>query len=101
MHEEKGFSLNGYSMLLVLFAAIGLLLTIIVEQIMSEQVNFWFFVPLVSIVFILPGFLMVQPNQGKVMTLFGSYVGTIKANGLRWTFPFFIRKTISLRIRNF
>ena len=47
------------------------------------------------------GFFMVQPNQGKVMTLFGSYVGTVKENGLRWTIPFFVRRTISLRIRNF
>lgn len=44
---------------------------------------------------------MVQPNQAKVMTLFGSYVGTVKITGLRWTVPFFLRKTISLRIRNF
>ncbi len=49
----------------------------------------------------LAGFFMVQPNQAKVMTLFGAYVGTVKANGLRWTIPFFIRKNISLRIRNF
>jgi regulator of protease activity HflC (stomatin/prohibitin superfamily) len=47
------------------------------------------------------GFFMVQPNQAKVMTLFGSYVGTEKRNGLRWTIPFFMRKTVSLRIRNF
>jgi len=49
----------------------------------------------------IPGFFMVQPNQAKVMTFFGSYVGTVKAAGLRWTIPLFIRKTISLRIRNF
>ncbi|KXI28723.1 hypothetical protein AX660_16025 [Paraglaciecola hydrolytica] len=47
------------------------------------------------------GFFMVQPNQAKVMTLFGSYVGTEKRNGLRWTIPFYMRKTVSLRIRNF
>jgi regulator of protease activity HflC (stomatin/prohibitin superfamily) len=44
---------------------------------------------------------MVQPNQAKVMTFFGSYVGSVKATGLRWTIPLFARKTISLRIRNF
>ena len=59
------------------------------------------FVAIVAVVFILPGFFMVQPNQGKVMTFFGSYVGTVKANGLRWTIPFFVKRTISLRIRNF
>ena len=44
---------------------------------------------------------MVQPNQGKVLTLFGSYVGTEKNTGLRWTIPLFRKRTISLRIRNF
>jgi regulator of protease activity HflC (stomatin/prohibitin superfamily) len=44
---------------------------------------------------------MVQPNQGRVLTLFGSYVGTVKENGLRWTIPFFMRRNISLRLRNF
>lgn len=44
---------------------------------------------------------MVQPNQGRVMTLFGSYVGSEKRNGLRWTIPLFMRKAISLRMRNF
>jgi regulator of protease activity HflC (stomatin/prohibitin superfamily) len=47
------------------------------------------------------GFFMVQPNQGKVLTLFGSYVGTEKRSGLRWTIPLFMRKSISLRVRNF
>jgi hypothetical protein len=36
---------------------------------------------------------MVQPNRAKVMTLLGSYVGTEKRNGLRWSIPFFMRKT--------
>jgi len=48
-----------------------------------------------------PGFFMVQPNQAKVLTLFGSYVGSVRLTGLRWSVPLFARKTISLRIRNF
>ncbi len=101
MQEKKGFSLNGYAIFVVLLATIAALINFIVEQIIAQQPNFWFFVPLLIIIFIAPGFFMVQPNQGKVMTFFGSYVGTVKANGLRWTIPFFVRKTISLRIRNF
>lgn len=101
MKENKGFSINGFTMLLVLFAAIAVLISFIVSQVIAEQPNFWFFVPLACIAFIAPGFFMVQPNQARVMTFFGRYVGTIKANGLRWTIPFFIGRTISLRIRNF
>ena len=44
---------------------------------------------------------MVQPNQAKVLTLFGAYVGSEKRSGLRWTIPLFLRKAISLRVRNF
>jgi regulator of protease activity HflC (stomatin/prohibitin superfamily) len=47
------------------------------------------------------GFFMVQPNQGKVLLLFGRYVGTVKTEGLRWANPLYQKKAISLRVRNF
>ena len=47
------------------------------------------------------GFFVVQPNQGKALLLFGRYVGTVKDEGLRWANPFFQKKAISLRVRNF
>ena len=47
------------------------------------------------------GLFMVQPNQGKVLQLFGKYVGTAKQPGLRWANPFFTKKPVSLRVRNF
>ena len=49
----------------------------------------------------LAGFFVVQPNQGKVLLLFGRYVGTVKDEGLRWANPFFQKRVISLRVRNF
>jgi len=49
----------------------------------------------------LPGFFAVQPNQAKVLTLFGRYVGTVRQPGLWWANPFLIKRSISLRIRNF
>ena len=47
------------------------------------------------------GLYTVQPNQAAVISLFGKYVGTVKENGLRWNNPFFGKKKISQRIRNF
>lgn len=47
------------------------------------------------------GFFMVQPNQAKVLTLFGSYAGSARDTGLRWANPFYAKKTVSLRVRNF
>ena len=47
------------------------------------------------------GLTVVQPNQGRVLTLFGRYVGTVREPGLWWVNPFTVRKAISLRVRNF
>ena len=47
------------------------------------------------------GFTIVQPNETKVVTFLGRYLGTIKRNGWGWTWPFTSRNTISQRIQNF
>ena len=47
------------------------------------------------------GLYMVEPNQSAVVSLFGKYVGTVKENGLRWNNPFYGKKKISQRVRNF
>jgi regulator of protease activity HflC (stomatin/prohibitin superfamily) len=47
------------------------------------------------------GFFIVGPNESRVLQLFGDYVGSAKIPGLRWANPFYTRKRISLRVRNF
>jgi hypothetical protein len=47
------------------------------------------------------GFFMVHPNQARVLTLFGTYVGSARETGLRWANPFYAKQAVSLRIRNF
>lgn len=47
------------------------------------------------------GFFFINPNGSAVLTLFGDYKGTVKQNGFFWVNPFFIKKSISLRARNF
>lgn len=47
------------------------------------------------------GFFTVNPNEGRVLQLFGHYVGTAKNAGLRWANPFYTKKRVSLRVRNF
>ncbi|PWK81374.1 SPFH domain-containing protein [Fulvimonas soli] len=51
--------------------------------------------------FLLKGFFQVAPNEGQVMQLFGRYAGTVREEGLRWTNPFYSKRRISLRVRNF
>jgi regulator of protease activity HflC (stomatin/prohibitin superfamily) len=52
-------------------------------------------------VFLTIGFTVVNPNESCVMVLFGAYKGTIKENGFFWVNPFFSKRNISLRARNF
>ena len=58
-------------------------------------------VVLVLAVLALIGLYNVEPNQAAVLSLFGKYVGTVKDDGLRWNNPFYAKKKISLRVRNF
>jgi regulator of protease activity HflC (stomatin/prohibitin superfamily) len=47
------------------------------------------------------GFMAVAPNQARVLLLFGEYRGTVATSGFFWVNPFFSKKRVSLRVRNF
>ena len=49
----------------------------------------------------LGGFFTVAPNEGKVLQFFGRYVGTVRDAGPRWANPFYSKRGVSLRVRNF
>ncbi|MCE5347725.1 MAG: SPFH domain-containing protein [Bacteroidales bacterium] len=55
----------------------------------------------VLFVFTVIGFTVVNPNESCVMVLFGAYKGTIRENGFFWVNPFYVKRRISLRARNF
>jgi regulator of protease activity HflC (stomatin/prohibitin superfamily) len=55
---------------------------------------------IINFVFVLPGLVIVNPNESKVLTLFGKYVGTVKHDGFFWVNPFTVKKKISLRAFN-
>ncbi len=50
---------------------------------------------------LLLGLFVVNPNEGRVLQLFGKYVGTVKEPGLQWANPLYSKKRVSLRVRNF
>ena len=52
-------------------------------------------------VFLLTGFFIVNPNEGRVLQFFGTYVGTSRKTGLQWLIPFYTKKRLSLRVRSF
>jgi len=47
------------------------------------------------------GFTVINPNGSCVMVLFGAYKGTVKENGFFWVNPFYTKRKLSLRARNF
>lgn len=97
MKEEKIIvPANGYFMLLVfLVLFFGSIATIISLQTLLPAITI-----IVALVMAF-GFVMVQPNNSRVLLLFGKYVGTIKKNGFYWVNPFYTKKKISLRASNF
>jgi len=56
---------------------------------------------IVLFVFIINGLMIINPNESRVLTFFGKYVGTVKENGFLWVNPFYKKRKISLRARNF
>ncbi|RYY37347.1 MAG: SPFH domain-containing protein [Sphingobacteriaceae bacterium] len=51
-------------------------------------------------ILVLPGLVIVNPNESKVLTLFGKYTGTVKKDGFFWVNPFTVKKKVSLRAFN-
>ena len=95
-NEKIIVPMNGYIMLFFTLAAIigG------IAGIISLR-SPWMAGLLILGFFLLPGLVMINPNGSRVLLLFGKYVGTIKKNGLFWVNPFYTKKKISLRARNF
>lgn len=99
VHEIKASSGSGYLLLILLLvlqlaSAAGIIFlpgfTKILAILMTVVIFICWF-----------GFYMVQPNQGKVLQLFGQYAGTDRETGLRWANPLYSQKSVSLRVRNF
>jgi regulator of protease activity HflC (stomatin/prohibitin superfamily) len=55
---------------------------------------------LVNFILVLPGLIIVNPNESRVLTLFGKYVGTVKSDGFFWVNPLTTKQKLSLRARN-
>jgi regulator of protease activity HflC (stomatin/prohibitin superfamily) len=104
MIRERAYNgLPGLPMLVLFIAADAGLLWMLVMNIRSESApEIVFAALLIALVsFLIAGFFMVNPNEGKVLQLFGAYKGTAKVQGLRWANPFLTKRKVSLRVRNF
>jgi regulator of protease activity HflC (stomatin/prohibitin superfamily) len=85
------------------FGIVGLVLLLAVIAIVAPDMGASVGVTIICFVigvFILPGFVVVNPNESKVLTFFGKYVGTIKQDGFFWVNPFTVKRKVSLRAFN-
>ncbi len=101
--EKEIRGLPGWLMILVLLAVAVFSVVMIISAIRAEAVPgllFWILVLAVDLV-CWAGLTVVNPNEAKVVQLFGVYRGSIKTQGLWWVNPLTSRRTVSLRIRNF
>jgi len=95
---------SGYPVLVVLpvllfIAGWAFYSAVSVESILWLLVSAFFFITILLLT--VTGFFMVHPNQARVLTLFGTYVGSARKTGLRWANPFYAKTAVSLRVRNF
>jgi regulator of protease activity HflC (stomatin/prohibitin superfamily) len=93
--EKNLNAASGYLMLLLALAFLGAFgLSLMYENPFLAPVF------MIGFAFIFRGIFMISPNEAKVITLFGKYIGTVKQNGLLWVNPFYARQHVSLRARN-
>ncbi|WKE66914.1 SPFH domain-containing protein [Gallaecimonas kandeliae] len=100
MKEIRRNPASGYLMLVVL-PALMLVSLLVLVGVNIGLVKVLAALLLLCSVISLGGFFMVAPNEAKVLQLFGSYVGTAVSPGLRWANPFYSKKRVSQRVRNF
>ena len=103
IREREYPGLPGIPVLVTLIVIEGLLIWLLVEtgrdgNVLAITLTA---IALLLVTFLMFGHFMVNPNEGKVLQLFGAYKGTAKVQGLRWANPFYMKKAVSLRIRNF
>ncbi|MBB6453174.1 regulator of protease activity HflC (stomatin/prohibitin superfamily) [Salirhabdus euzebyi] len=96
MQERKAWSINGFLGIIILLGLIGGAAYFIIQQEIVPAILL-----LILAIFLGSGITIVQPNQSVVVTFLGKYMGSIREAGIFVTIPFSIRRTISLRVRNF
>ncbi|WP_243299474.1 SPFH domain-containing protein [Bacillus litorisediminis] len=96
MKENNAWHINGFLGILLFIVFTGLAVFSLVNQIIPFGIAF-----VLLAVLVVSGVTVIQPNQAVVVTFFGRYLGSIRSSGLFLTVPLTLRKTVSLRVRNF
>ena len=103
--DRSALVLNGVAMLVVLIVGVAIGVISFVSAVANGEIATLLLSVLFTVLFVaftLPGFFLNQPQQARVLTLFGAYRGTDQTAGLRWTIPFYFpRMKVSTRLNNF
>ncbi len=99
INEKPARTTSGYSALIVLFLIIATSAFLLVTA--GAMIKLVSILTIIASGLMALGLFMVAPNEARVLQLFGTYVGTEKTPGLRWANPFYSKKSVSLRVRNF
>jgi regulator of protease activity HflC (stomatin/prohibitin superfamily) len=91
---------GGLVLLALLVLGVGLIASIMLN-VHSPTVVIPCIVGIITVIVTLCGLFIVNPNEAKVLQFFGRYIGTVREPGLRWASPFYSKRKISTRIRNF
>ena len=100
--EKINKPISGFAILLLCLALLAFSAYLFVSGAQSEQPRLSIFgvISIVAFMLLMKGLMIVNPNQARVLTFFGKYTGTVKANGLLWINPFYKSYPISLRSQN-
>ena len=98
--QEIRVSPGGTMLALLLLGLVALIGLIIVSAGFPPLVVVWVILLVVDLI-CLGGLFTVAPNEARVLQLFGRYVGTVREDGLKWANPFYTKRKISTRVRNF
>jgi regulator of protease activity HflC (stomatin/prohibitin superfamily) len=103
MKERKGIGINGWVAVAVNVAILAVGIWLLVRAIDTDDTaSIWYGGVLILVAGIIAtGFTINAPNIAKVVTFFGRYVGTVRRNGLVWTYPLTLKERVSLRVQNF
>ncbi|HET8945954.1 MAG TPA: SPFH domain-containing protein [Candidatus Polarisedimenticolia bacterium] len=103
IREKERNAVSGYAALVILLAVLAGAIYGFIDGVTgpSRGLIIGSILAFVFGVFMLAGLFVVDPNEGRVLQLFGSYVGTVKQPGLRFANPLYSKRRLSLRVRNF
>lgn len=94
--EKVAWSANGLYTIILIF-----LLGYLIAINLHEKEYIFVIIFILIIIILIAGLTIVRPNEAKVILLFGQYLGTLRQEGLKYTIPFTVKKSVSLKVQSF